>query len=102
MAKLRSYLETKPFFTIYRSIRLRFPRLRIIVKSINEIWSLDLAHVDKLAKYNRDVKYILVAVNCLSRYLGVEPIKKKYATEATQGLKKDEVQTTTEKMGWRR
>ena len=50
-----SYLETKPSFTKKRSIRLKFERLRIIVKDINEIWSLDLAHVDKLAKYNRDV-----------------------------------------------
>ena len=68
MAKVRSYLETKPSFTRYNSIRLKFPRLRAIVKDIIEIWSLDLAHVDKLAKYNRDVKYCLVAVDSLSRY----------------------------------
>ena len=82
MAKLRSYLETKPSFTKYRSIRLNFPRLRVIVKDINEIWSLVSAHVDKFAKYNRDVKYLLVAVDCLSQYLRVEPMKTKYATEA--------------------
>ena len=88
MAKVKSYLETKPSFTKYRSIRLKFPRLRVIVKDINEIWSLDLAHVDKLAKYNRDVKYLLVAVDCLSRYLRVEPMKTTNATEATQAFKK--------------
>ena len=88
MAKVRSYLETKPSFTKYRSICLKFPRLRVIVKDINETWSLDLAHVDKLAKYNRDVKYLLVAVDCLSRYLRVEPMKTKYATEAAQAFKK--------------
>ena len=63
MANLRSYLETKPFFTKYHSIRLKFPRLRAIVKDINEIWFLDLAHVDKPAKYNRDVKYLLLSVD---------------------------------------
>ena len=88
MAKVRSYLEAKPSFTKYRSIRSRFPRLKVIVKDTNEIWSLDLAHVDKLAKYNRDVKYLLVAVDCLSRYLRVEPMKTKYATEAAQAFKK--------------
>ena len=87
-AKARSNLETKPSFTKYRSIRLKFPRLRVIVKDINEIWSLDLAHVDKLAKYNRDVKYFLVEVDRLSPYLRVEPMKTKYTTEAAQAFKK--------------
>ena len=61
--KVKTYLETKPSFTKYRPIRLRFPRLKVIVKDINEIWSVHLAYVDKLAKYNRNVKYLLVAVD---------------------------------------
>ena len=88
LGKIQSYLETKPCFTKYRSIRLKFPRLKVFVKDINEIWSLDLAHVDKLAKYNRNIKYLLVAVDCLSRYLRVEPMKTKYATEAAEAFKK--------------
>ena len=46
------------------------------MNDINEIYSVDLAYVDKLAKHNRDVKYLLVAVDCLSRYHRVEPTKK--------------------------
>ena len=88
MFKVRSYIERKPSFTKYRYIRLKFPRLRFIVKDIKEFWSLDLAQVDKLAQYNRDVKYLLVAVDCLSRYLRVEPMKTKYATDADQEFKK--------------
>ena len=88
LAKVKSFLDTKPSFTKYRSIRMQFPRLKVIVKDINEIWSLDLAYVDNLAKYNRDVKYLLVAVDCLSRYLRVEPMKTKYATEAADAFKK--------------
>ena len=60
----------------------------MIVNDINKIWSLDLAYVDKLAKYNRGVQYLLVAVNCLSRYLRVEPLKTKYAKETTKAFKK--------------
>ena len=89
IGKVLSYLETKPSFTKYRSIRLKFTRLKVFVKkNINEIWSLDLAHVDKLAKYNRNIKYLLVAFDCLSRYLRVEPLKTKYATEAAEAFKK--------------
>ena len=86
--KVKTYLETKSSFKKYRPIRLRFPRLKVIVKDINEIWSVDLAYVDKLAKYNRSVKFLLVAVDCLSRYLRVEPLKTKYATETASAFKK--------------
>ena len=84
--KVRPYLETKPSFTKYRPIRLRFPRLKVTVKDINENWSVDLAYVDKLAKYNRNVKYLLVEVDCLSIYLRVEPLKTKYATETASAF----------------
>ena len=55
---------------------------------MNEIWSVDPAYVDKLAKYNDGVKYLLVAVDCLSRYLRVGPLKTKYAAETAQVFKK--------------
>ena len=87
MTKVKMYLETKPSFTKYRAQRLNFPRLKVIVNDLNEIWSLDLAHVDKLAKYNGDVKYLLVAVDCLSRYLRVEPLKTKNATETAKAFR---------------
>ena len=77
MTKVKMYLETKPSFTKYCAQRLNFLRLKVIVNDLNEIWCLDLAHVDKLSKYNRDVKYLLIAVDCLSRYLHVEPLKTK-------------------------
>ena len=86
--KDKTYLETKPSFTKYRPFRLRFPRLKVIVKDIKECWSVDLAYVDKLAKYNRIVKYLLVAVDCLPRYLRVKPLKTKYATETPSAFKK--------------
>ena len=46
--KVKMYLATKPSFTKNRSRRLRFPRLKIIVNDLNEIWFVDLAFVDKL------------------------------------------------------
>ena len=56
--------------------------------NINEIWSMDLAFVDKLAKYNRGIKYLLVAVDVLSRYVRMEPLKSKDAKETALALKK--------------
>ena len=75
--KLKLFLVGKNAHTKHKDYRKRFPTLKVIVYDINEIWSLDLAYVDNLAKENKDVKYLLVAVDCLLCYQRVEPLKPK-------------------------
>ena len=70
-SKVKLFPEGQNVHTKHKNCRKRFPTLKVIAYDINEIWSLDLAYVDKLAKENKDVKYLLVAVDCLSRYLRV-------------------------------
>ena len=86
--KLKKFLRSQLSHTKYGLFRKTYPRLKAIVNDINEIWSLDLACVDKLAKYNRGVRYLLFAVDCLYRYLRLEPLKTKYAKETTEAFKK--------------
>ena len=43
-------------------------RLKLVVNDINENWSLFLAYVDKLAKYNQEVRFLLIGADCLSHY----------------------------------
>ena len=59
--KVKHFLHTEPAYTKYRSVIQKTPRIRVIIYDIDEIWSLNLAYVDKLAKYNHDVKHLLVA-----------------------------------------
>ena len=51
--KVKHFLHTKPSYTKYRTVRRKIARLKVIVYDINEIWSIDLAYVDKLAKYRK-------------------------------------------------
>ena len=43
----------------------------------NEIWCMDLAYVDKLAKVNNRVKYLLVRQDLFDRTLDAKGTKKK-------------------------
>ena len=47
-----------------------------------------MAPIDKVAKENKDIKYLLLAVDCLSRYLRVETLKSKYALTKPDAFKK--------------
>ena len=65
---------------------------------IDKIWSIYVAYVDKIAKYNNGVKYLLVAVDVLSRFLRVEPMKTKSATDATRAFKRMITKSIPEKV----
>ena len=86
--KIENFLHTRNAHTKYRQVRRNFPRLKVIAYDINEIWSIDVAYVDKLAKYNNGVKYLLVAVDVLSRYLRVSPMRSKSAEETARTFRK--------------
>ena len=87
-SKVKLFLEGKNAHTKHKKYRINFRTLKVIAYDIHEVRSLDLAQVDKLAKGNKDVKYLLVAVDYLSRYLRVEPLKSKYATTVADAFKK--------------
>ena len=56
-SKVQLFLEGKNAQTKHKNYRKRFPKLKVIAYDINEIWSLNLAYVDKFAKENKEVKY---------------------------------------------
>ena len=50
--KVEQFLQTKSSYTKFGPPKRRFRRLQAFSKSINEIWCMDLAFVDKLASQN--------------------------------------------------
>ena len=84
LQKVENFLQGKNAHTKYCQLPRRYPRLKVIAYDINETWSIDVAYVDKLAKYNHGVKYRLVAVDLLSRKLRVEPMRSKTAEETAK------------------
>ena len=87
-SKVVQYIQSKAPYTKYKQFRKTFPRLKAVAYRINEIWSVDVAYMDKIAQHNNGVKYLLVAVDVLSRYLRVQPMKALYAKDAAEAFKK--------------
>ena len=87
--KVENFFQTKNAQTKNRQVRRIFPRLKVTGRGINEIWSIDVVYVDKLTKYNNGVKYLLVAVDVLSRYLRVSPMRSYSAEESARTFKND-------------
>ena len=83
--KVDSFLQQTD--TKYRQIKREFPQPKIIAYEVNEIWSIYVAYVDNLAKYNNGVKCLPVAVDVL-RFLRVVSMRSKSAPDAAKAFEK--------------
>ena len=61
-------------------------RLKVVSYRLNEIRSTDLVDMQKLAANNSGIKHLFVAVDALSRYLWVEPLKVKTSQACEEAL----------------
>lgn len=73
---------------IHKSARVNFPRRRVILKGINDLVQIDLIEMIPYARLNRGYKYILVCINCFSKKVWVEPLKKKSAEDVANAMQK--------------
>ena len=64
--KIVRYLQSKAPYTKNRQFRKSVPQLKAVAYRIKEIWSVDVAYMDKSAQHNNGHKYVLVAVDVLS------------------------------------
>ena len=82
------FLAQSETYTKFRAGRNKFNRLKVQCYRINEIWSGDLADMHQLARDNNNKKFLLIFVDCLSRFLRVEPIESKSAIHTRGALQK--------------
>ena len=64
----------------------KFKRMRAFDRFRNEIWCMDLAYVDKLAKENNGVKYFLVRQDLFGRTVNARGMKLKDSQEAVKAF----------------
>lgn len=66
--------------------RKKFPRRRIIIRGLDDLWQSDLGQMETYARENKNFKYVLVVIECFSKFVWAEPLKQKSATEVTKAF----------------
>ena len=64
----------------------KFKRMRAFARFKKEIWCMDLAYVDKLAKENNGVKYLLVRQDLFDRTVNAKGMKTKDSQETVKAF----------------
>ena len=81
VSKVQYFLHSKSSCTRFNQATRKFRRMRAFARFKNEIWCMDLAFVDKLAKENNGVKYLLVRQDLFDRTVDAKGLKTKESKE---------------------
>jgi hypothetical protein len=73
-------------YTLHKPTRQRFPRRPIMCSHIDYMWSMDIVIYEKYKRQNRGHSNILLAVDCLSKFLMCEPLKGRTADDVHDAL----------------
>ena len=73
---------------LHKAKRKNYPRRRIIVNHIDEIFAADLVEMQKFAKLNRGYRYLLTCIDIFSKFAWVIPLKDKKGITIKNTLEK--------------
>ena len=86
VSKVRQFLHSKLSYTQFTLATRKFKRIKAFARFKNEIWCMDLAYVDKLAKDNNGVKYLLVRQDLFDRTVDAKGMKSKDSKETVRAF----------------
>ena len=86
--KVREILHSKTSYTRFTQATRKFKRIRAFARFKNEIWCMDLAYVDKLAKDNNGVKFLPVRHDMFDRTVDAKGMKTKDSKETVRSFTK--------------
>lgn len=72
---------------LHKSVRRNFRRRRTIIKGFGDLWQADLAEMQSFAEENKGYRYILIVIDCYSKYAWARPLKNKTAREVHNAMK---------------
>lgn len=71
---------------LHKPARINFKRRRVILKSLNDLFQADLVEMQQFSKENKGYKYILVVINCFSKFVWAFPLKTKTGQEVSKAM----------------
>lgn len=72
---------------LHRYARKNFKRRRTVIKGYRDLFQADLIEFIPYARLNRGYKYVLIAIDCFSKFVWAKPLKTKNGKEVTNAMK---------------
>ena len=86
LPNVRQFLQSKASCTKFTLATRKFKRMRAFARFKNKVWGMGPADVDKLAKNNNGVIYLLVRQSLFDRTVNAKGMKTKDSQETVRAL----------------
>src|SRR5215475_4323724 len=86
--EVKEFLESQNVYSLHKPIKTKFQRRRVYVDHIDQQWQADLVDMKSLKSHNKNYNYILMVIDCFSKYGWAVALKKKTGDEVLNGFKK--------------
>lgn len=83
---VKEWLLKQPTYTLHRRVAKRYPTRKYYVNTIDDQWQLDLADMVQVKNKNQGYRYILTAIDILSRFAWARPLKSKSGQEVAAAI----------------
>lgn len=81
-------LKSDPSYYLYKKVSNNFLRRRVLVNHPNYLLAIDLKDVREYGSKNRNIGYLLCAIDCFSRFGYCQPMINKNASSCEKALSK--------------
>lgn len=71
---------------LHRPARKNYQRRRVIIKGIDDLWQADLLELQQHAKDNGGQRFILIVIDCLSKFVWYAGLKSKTGKDVAEGF----------------
>lgn len=71
---------------LHKPARKNFPRRRVIIKGIDDLWQIDLVEMCTYESENKGYRYLLTIIDTFSKYAWAVPIKSKTGVNVTNAM----------------
>ena len=85
--RLSQWLQNQDAYSLHRSAKKRFKRNKVITSGLLSQLDADLCDVSNISKFNSNTKFILVVIDCFSRYAWLEPIRDKTSSSVVNAFR---------------
>ena len=86
VSNVKQFLHSNNCYTKFTLATRKFRRTKALAGFKNEIWRMDSAYVDKLAKHNKGVNYLLVRQDLFDRTVDAKRMKTKDSKETVRAF----------------
>ena len=73
---------------LHKPVIRKFKKRKVYSSFKDDIWGVDLADMQLISKYNKEIRYLLCAIDLFGKYAFVVPVKDKKGATITNALQK--------------